>query len=223
MITDTRTTLRAALAVALLGLLFAALVVPFAGDADAARRVRPRPPAPPPTSSATILEIHQRTCPTVVEYTDCATVTVEVADFGATGWTGSSGPAAGIVRYNSSFRLSDASWAQTVSHEMGGHHDAWRELVAKVGVSQAWTDYYDLDYFAEAWAEARWVIITGVRWDVTRQTAKEVFLDCSGPVAHGFRGNYLSLRGVTTSIQQAAFCRGHQKVMADAIAFARPS
>ncbi len=81
------------------------------------------------------------------------------------------------MRYNAYYVLSDATWAQTVSHELGGHHDAWHELVAKVGASQAWTDYYDLDYFAERWA---------------------------------------------TTLRQAAFCRGHQKVMADAITRARP-
>ena len=204
-------------------LLAGATALLLVGDADAARRVQPREPEPTPTASRTILEIHHRTCPEVVEYTDCAAVTVEVADFGATGWTGSSGPAAGVVRYNSYYVLSDASWAQTVSHELGGHHDAWHELVAKVGVTQAWTDYYDLDYFAERWAEARWVTVTGTRRDLTMQTAKEVYLDCAGPVSHGYRGNYLSNRGVATTTRQAAFCRGHQKVMADAIARARPA
>ena len=54
-----------------------------------------------------------------------------------------------------------------MAHEVGGHHDAWNEIVAKVGTGQAWTDYYDLDYFGEKWAEARYQALKGTARDFT--------------------------------------------------------
>ena len=93
--------------------------------------------------------------------------------------------------------MPSADWAQTVSHEIGGHHDAWNELVAKVGTAQAWTDYYDLDYFGKLWAEGRYKAVEGTARTFTLSEGKELYLDCVGPVAHGYPGNYLSNRGVT--------------------------
>ena len=113
--------------------------------------------------------------------------------------------------------MSSANWAQTVSHEVGGHHDAWHELVAKVGATQAWTDYYDLDYFGKIWAEGRYKAVEGTARNFTLSEGKELYLDCVGPVSHGYPGNYLTNRGVTGTTAQTTFCQGarHRHVRRD--------
>ena len=73
--------------------------------------------------------MHDSVCPSVAEYTTCVGLKITVADLGATGWSANSSPANGTTSYNSRVQMSSASWAQTVSHEIGGHHDAWNELV----------------------------------------------------------------------------------------------
>jgi hypothetical protein len=180
--------------------------------------------SPTPTlTEAQIRATHDTVCPQVVEYTACASITVTVANMGATGWTGSAGPAARTVTYNSYYSLTQAQWSAVVSHEMGGHHDAWNELVAKVGPSQAWIDYYDLDYFGELWAEGRYLALKGTTRDLSRVQGKEVYLDCAGPVAHGYTGGYLSGLGFSTLTQQQQFCIGSAQVFTDATTKVRPS
>jgi len=174
-------------------------------------------------SASAIKAVHDRICPTVVDYSTCAGITVTVADFGATSWTASSSPANKTVSYNSHFQMSDAQWAQTVSHEIGGHHDAWNEQVAKVGLTQAWTDYYDLDYFGQQWAQARYLAVKGTTRSFTLTEGKELYLDCVGPVSHGYAGNYLTNRGVTGITTQTQFCQGAATVMSDALTKVRPA
>lgn len=174
-------------------------------------------------SASAIKAVHDRVCPQVVDYTTCAGITVTVSDFGATSWSASSSPANKTVSYNSHYQMSDAGWAQTVSHEIGGHHDAWNELVTKAGVTQAWTDYYDLDYFGQQWAQARYVAVKGTTRAFTLTEGKEVYLDCVGPVAHGYPGNYLTNRGVMGTSQQTQFCQGASTVTSDALTKVRPS
>lgn len=170
----------------------------FVAPADAASRVE-----------RTIIRTHNKVCPKVTEYLDCRSVTVEVADFGATGWSASSGPAAGTVKYNTHY--SGQPWADVVAHEMGGHHDVWAELVARVGVSQAWTDYYDIDRLAEPWLEAK------LGYDTTAFYGKEVVLDCEGPVRHGYVGQYLKWRFGVQATEQPAFCSGYRDIIEAAV------
>ena len=54
--------------------------------------------------------------------------------------------------------------------------------------AQAWTDYYDLDYFGEIWAEGRYKAVEGTARTFTLTEGKELYLDCVGPVAHGYPG-----------------------------------
>jgi hypothetical protein len=207
-----------------------ALTAGVAGSAQAAKGGKGgKPPATTTittttTSAAGIKSVHDSVCPTVGEYTPCAGLSVTVAAFGAVGWTASSGPAAGTVEYNSSQSHSTSTWAAVVAHEVGGHHDAWRELVAKVGTTQAWTDYYDLDYFGEVWAEARYLALKGTARDFTRSEGKETYLDCAGPVDHGARqGFYLSRWGFSAGTAQQTFCQGSATVMTNALTKVRPS
>ena len=151
-----------------------------------------------PSVSKSVLETHNEVCPQVSEYTNCSTLRVEIANYGATGWNGSASPANGLVRYNTYY--ANSNWAQVVSHEVGGHVDAWNEIVAKVGVSQAWVDYYDLDHFAVQWLYGH----TGTTYSTTR--AKEMYLDCAGPVAHGYWGNYVGSLA-------SKVCPDHESVM----------
>ena len=175
------------------------------------------------TSPSTIFTINNDVCPAVSEYVSCGSLSVSVGDYGMTGWTASSSPANGTITYNSSYSLSSSGWAQTVSHEIGGHHDAWREIVAKVGATQAWTDYYDLDYFGELWAEGRYKAVKGTTRDFSRAEGKETYLDCAGPVAHGYSGNYLSMWGIAAGTAQSTFCQGAATVMSDSLTKVRPS
>ena len=179
------------------------------------RKGKPPPRAATNSTAVEIRAVHDSTCPAVSEYLTCSSLTVTVAAFGLTGWTARSGPAAGTVDYNSTYTLSAASWAQTVSHEVGGHHDAWHELVAKVGAARAWTDYYDLDRYGETWAEGRFAAFDKPR-DLSTFEGKEIYLDCAGPVTHGYPGNYLTNRGIPVS-DQPRFCQGHESVMASAV------
>jgi hypothetical protein len=174
-------------------------------------------------SAAGIKSVHDLTCPAVAEYTSCAGLKVTVADLGSTGWSGNSSPANGTTSYNAHVQMSSSSWAQTVSHEIGGHHDAWNELVAKVGLTKAWTDYYDLDYFGKIWAEARFRAVKGTTRTFTLSEGKESYLDCAGPVSHGYPGNYLTNRGVIGTTAQTSFCQGAATVMSDAVSKARPA
>jgi hypothetical protein len=217
---------RATAAVAVL----AALTIGLTGTAQAAKGGKGKPGGTTTTTTTTsttvsatsIKPIHDSVCPTVAEYTACSSLAVTVTSTGA-GSLGSSGPANGTVTYNSYYSMSSAQWAQTVSHEVGGHHDAWGEIVAKVGASQAWTDYYDLDYFGELWAEGRYKALKGTTRDFTRAEGKEGYLDCVGPVAHGYSGNYLSNWGLSAGSAQQSFCQGASTVMADSLTKVRPS
>jgi hypothetical protein len=205
-----------------------ALTAGVAGSAQAAKGGQGgKPPATTTitttTSAAGIKSVHDSVCPTVGEYTPCAGLSVTVAAFGAVGWTASSGPASGTVEYNSSQNHSTATWAAVVAHEVGGHHDAWRELVAKVGTTQAWTDYYDLDYYGKIWAEARFKAVKGTVRTFTLSEGKESYLDCAGPVSHGYPGNYLTNRGIIGTTAQASFCQGAATVMSDAVSKVRPA
>ena len=155
-----------------------------------------------PTVTKSVLQIHNEVCPQVVEYTNCSSLTVVIDNFGATGWNGSAHPSSGTVRYNTYY--SNSNWAQVVSHEVGGHIDAWNEIVAKVGVSQAWTDYYDLDKYAVQWLYRH----TGTTYGTTR--AKEMYLDCAGPVEHGYWGNYVGSLA-------SKVCPDHEVVMQQAL------
>ena len=174
-------------------------------------------------SASAIKSVHDSVCQAVAEYTSCAGLSITVADAGATGWTANSSPGNRTTSYNSYYAMSSANWAQTVSHEIGGHHDAWNELVAKVGTAQAWTDYYDLDYFGKLWAEGRYKAVVGTARTFTLSEGKELYLDCVGPVAHGYPGNYLTNRGVTGTTAQTTFCQGAATVMSDAISKVRPA
>jgi hypothetical protein len=172
-------------------------------------------------SATTVRDIHTTTCPKVMEYTSCGSMSVTIDNFGATGWNGSASPANNAVKYNTYY--GSTSWANVVAHEAGGHVDAWNEIVAKVGAAQAWTDYYDLDYFGELWAEARYHTLKGTAIDLSRTRGKEIYLDCVGPVAHGYTGGYVgSLAGGTLAGQQS-FCSGSGTVMSDALTKVRPS
>jgi hypothetical protein len=207
-----------------------ALTAGIAGTAQAAKGGKPgtggTTSITTPTTTTTpegIKAVHDSVCPAVAEYTSCSSLAVTVSAAGLVGWTASSGPAAGTITYNSSYAMSSASWAQTVAHEVGGHHDAWREIVAKVGEAQAWTDYYDLDYFGELWAEGRYKAIKGTVRDFTRSDGKEAYLDCVGPVAHGYPGNYLTSWGFAAGAAQQSFCQGAATVMSDSLTKVRPA
>jgi hypothetical protein len=173
------------------------------------------------TGAAAIRAAHDATCPLVVEATDCSSLTVNIVDAGNTGWAAQASPATATVTYNSYYAASQADWALVVAHEVGGHVDAWNEIVAAVGTTQAWTDYYDLDWFAASWAPARWSATTGTTRAFTSTDAKEAYLDCAGPVAHGYRANYLYLWGLTTTAQQQTFCQGADAVMTSALTSVR--
>jgi hypothetical protein len=204
-----------AVRVALVALVMASLAAPSAtAHHGKGKHAQPKPTAPT-SMTVDVRAVHDDTCPKVVQYLTCGSLTVTVQAFGLTGWTASSGPAKGTVEYNSSYTLSASSWAQTAAHEVGGHHDAWAELVAKVGVDQAWTDYYDLNTFGEPWAESRFAALGKPR-DLTSHEGKEIYLDCAGPVLHGYSGNYLTNRGIAMT-DQPRFCQGHETVMAQAL------
>lgn len=174
------------------------------------------------TGPAAVQAAHDATCPKVVEATVCASLAVKIADFGNTGWAGQASPATSSVTYNSYYSTATQDdWSQVVAHEVGGHVDAWNEIVGKVGVSQAWTDYYDLDFFASPWAPAHWGATATAPRTFTTTEAKEAYLDCAGPVAHGYRGNYLYRWRLTTTTQQQTFCVGADGVMTSALTSSR--
>lgn len=203
-----------------------ALSAGVAGTAQAAKGGKGKPGSgstTTSTSSSTIANAHGYTCPKVMEYTSCGSMSVTVSDFGNVGWAGSANPSTNSVRYNSYYSgASQADWNNVVAHEVGGHVDAWNELVAKVGVDKAWTDYYDLDYFGAQWATARWSAVKGTSRTFSTGEGKEAYLDCAGPVAHGYQGNYLYSWGMTTASSQQSFCQGSAGVMTDALTKSRP-
>lgn len=174
------------------------------------------------TGSSAIQAAQADVCPKVAEYTSCSALGVTISNFGSTGWAGYSHPANDAVDYNTYYTVSQAQWANIVAHEVGGHIDAWNEIVAKVGVTQAWTDYYDLDYFGAQWATARWTAVKGTSRTFSTGEGKEAYLDCAGPVAHGYQGNYLYSWGMTTASSQQSFCQGSAGVMTDALTKSRP-
>lgn len=204
------------------------LVAGAAGSAAAAKGGKGggKPSKPSATTSLTgpnaIRAAHDATCPLVAQYTACASLTVTIADFGNTGWAAQASPAKGAVTYNSYYSsATQADWSAVVAHEVGGHVDVWNEIVAKVGVGQAWTDYYDLDHFAAPWASGAWSAVTGSPRTFGTAEAKEAFLDCAGPVAHGYRGNYLYLWGLTSTAGQRQFCAGSDAVLTAALTSSR--
>ena len=220
----TPTTARAAAAAAVA----LVLVAGAAGSAAAAKGGKGggKPSKPSTTTSLTgpsaIRAAHEATCPLVAEYTVCGALSVTIADFGNTGWAAQAGPAKGTVTYNSYYSsATQADWSAVVAHEVGGHVDVWNEIVATVGVGQAWTDYYDLDHFAAPWATAAWSAVTAASRPFGTAEAKEAFLDCAGPVAHGYRGNYLYLWGLTSTSAQRQFCAGSDAVLTSALTSSR--
>jgi len=176
------------LAVIVVVLLFGGMFV-FAPPADG------RPDAGPNSylGAAQIERVHDRLCRKVVEYTDCKSLTVTVSDFGPTGWIATSQPYTGIVNYNSHYKYTKDIWESVVAHEVGGHHDTWNEIVARVGYNQAWTDYYELDHYAQLW-------LAGHGYSFDQSLAKELWLDCAGPVDHGYTGLYMQTRQVMPSV-----------------------
>ena len=174
------------------------------------------------STATTIANAQAATCASVADYTSCAALKVTIVNQGATGYTGNASPATSSITYNSYYTGSQADWANVVAHEVGGHVDAWNEIVAKVGTTQAWTDYYDLDYFGKTWAEGQWKAVKGTARTFTQSEGKEAYLDCAGPVAHGFRGNYLYQWGFATSALQKSFCTGSSAVLTNALTKVRP-
>lgn len=173
------------------------------------------------TGTSAIQAAHTDVCPRVSEYTSCSALSVTIKDFGNVGWAGYAHPANHAIDYNSYFNASQAAWSNVVAHEVGGHLDAWNEIVARVGTTQAWTDYYDIDAFAVPWATARWSATKGSTRSFSTGEAKEAYLDCAGPVTHGYQGNYLYMWGLGTTSQQQTFCKGHANVLEDALTKSR--
>ncbi len=180
---------------------------------------------PPKSSTSTSLSgasavqaAYADVCPTVAAYTSCSALSVTIDNFGGTGWTGYAHPANGAVDFNTYYSYSQSSWNNVVAHEVGGHIDAWNEIVATVGVTQAWTDYYELDTVAQPWVAARWQATQGTSRSFTTSQAKEAYLDCRGPVSHGYRGDYLYVWGIPAGSAQRTFCTGYADVMAKALA-----
>jgi hypothetical protein len=161
------------------------------GRSEQVRNPSSKPRVSASAQSVDIKAIHDRVCPRVVEYVDCTKIAVQVADFGATGWNGYSGPAAGTVQYNTHYPLSAYDWERIVSHEMGGHHDSWAEVSARG--TNPWVDYYDLDTHAVEW-------LAGHGYTFDKTLSKELYSDCAGPVAHGYPGVYMQNRGIPSSI-----------------------
>ncbi len=170
------------------------------------------------TGASAVAAAYADVCPQVVGYTDCAAVTRDIEDFGGTGWVGYAHPANETVQFNTYYTYSQSSWNNVVAHEVGGHVDAWNELVSKVGTSQAWTDYYELDTFAQPWVTARWAATMGTSKTFSTSMAKEAYLDCRGPVSHGYRGDYLYIWGIAAGTPQKTFCTGYTTVMDQALA-----
>ncbi|WP_392543020.1 hypothetical protein [Oryzobacter telluris] len=211
-----------------------ALTAGVAGTAQAAKGGPGKPPkggtsttipvTPTTTTTVNVADVQSTTCPKVMDYASCGSMNVTVANLGATGFIGNAGPANNAVTYNTYYTGTATTWAAVVAHEAGGHVDAWNEIVAKVGTAQAWTDYYDLDYFGELWAEGRYRATKGTTRDFTRSEGKETYLDCVGPVAHGYTGNYLTMWGYSGLAAQQGFCAsGTAQVMSDALTKVRPS
>lgn len=205
------------------------LVAGAAGTADAAKgggggKGGGKPPkgGTALTGAAAIQAAHDQTCPVVAGFTSCASLTVRIVDQGDTGWAATASPATRTITYNSHYTATQADWSHVVAHEVGGHVDAWNEIVAAVGVEQAWTDYYDLDHFAQPWAAESWSRTASSARTFSTSDAKEAYLDCRGPVAHGYRGNYLHMWGLTTSTAQRQFCTGAEAVMTAALTQSRP-
>lgn len=210
-----------------LALLFAIVVVALlatAPVADAARGGGKGSGKGPKTTSLTgtaaIQYAHDTVCPKVVEYAECSTISVNIAYFDAS-WAGWSHPADNAIDYNSRFDASVDAWSNVVAHEVGGHIDVWQEIVAKVGVTQAWTDYYDIDVFAQPWAAAQWQSVTGNTRAFTSSDAKEAFIDCAGPNAHGYQANYLYSWGLYSSESRNLFCAGYEQVLDRALVESR--
>lgn len=173
------------------------------------------------TGTSAIQAAHTDVCPKVSEYTSCGALAVTIKDFGNVGWAGYAHPANGSIDYNSYFNASQSAWSNVVAHEVGGHLDTWNEIVARVGATQAWTDYYDIDAFAVPWATARWSAVKGTSRSFSTGDAKEAYLDCAGPVTHGYQGNYLYTWGLSTTAQQQSFCTGHKNVLEQALTLSR--
>jgi hypothetical protein len=169
------------------------------------------------TGSAAAKAAYDDVCPKVASYTSCGSLDATIADFGATGWVGRSHPAAGSLDMNTFYTYSQSGFSTVVAHEVGGHIDTWNELVAKVGTTQAWTDYYDIDTFAQPWITQRWAATMGTNKSFSTSQAKEGWLDCRGPVAHGYRGDYLYSWGIAAGSAQQSFCRGYGTVLTEAM------
>ena len=165
------------------------------------------------TSESELRDLHATLCPQVSQYTDCSTLRVVIGYYD-TAWVGSSHPADNYVEYNSKYlNRPVSSWSVTIAHEVGGHIDTWNELVSKVGLSRAWTDYYDIDTYAEPFFE------TKLGTDLSSSRAKEVYLDCQGAVRNGYMGDYLrGYYGKTTLSAQQDTCKSYRTIFDQAIA-----
>lgn len=155
--------------------------------------------------AAQIERLNDRVCRRVTEYTDCKDVTVFVGDYGSTSWAARSHPSTNTVWYNTYYDLSKTALENLIAHEVGGHLDTWNEIVAKVGVNQAWTDYYDIDYYAQVWLQDHGYLVDNT-------VAKELWLDCAGPTVHGYTGYYLLQWNIMPSV-----CDDHRRVLDSAI------
>ncbi len=169
------------------------------------------------TGAAAARAAYDDVCPKVAAYTACGALDATIDDFGATGWVGSSHPAASSLDINTHYSYTQAGFSNVVAHEVGGHIDAWNEIVARVGTAQAWTDYYELDTFAQPWITKRWAATMGTSKTFSTSQAKEGWLDCRGPVAHGYRGDYLYMWGISAGSAQQRFCTGYGEVMTQAL------
>lgn len=161
-----------------------------------------------------LLALHNATCPNVAQYADCAALVVRFVNVNAS-WAGYAHPAENYIEYNTQFlgKASNAWWTNTISHEVGGHVDTWAELVSKVGTTKAWSDYYDIDKYAEPFFETK----LGV--DLTPQAAKEMYLDCQGAVRNGYLGGYLyGVYGKQALSDQQTVCKGYRAVFDQAVA-----
>ena len=163
-------------------------------------------------TAAELVTLHNSLCPQVSMYVDCSNIRV-VTGYYDTTWAGFSHPADGYVEYNTKYLgISSASWSNVISHEIGGHMDTWAELVSKVGTARAWTDYYDIDTYAQPYFETK----LGV--SLTKSAAKEVYLDCQGAVRNGYIGGYLyNYYGRTSLAAQQDACKGYRTVFDQAI------
>lgn len=177
-----------------------------------------RKPVKPPTA-VLIQQVHPAFAPLVAQFVNVADLKVTYVNSGASGYSAYSGPAAGTIEYNTYYNgYSEASWKTIVAHEVGGHHDVWHQLVRDVGLTKAWTDYYDIDTYAKEFFENRWWEMFGAAKTFSLVLAKECYLDLRGSVRMGLPGAYLRSIGLATFAQQQQFGQGSEVIYSRAVA-----